>query len=92
MVISSGVASERDTERVTELPPRGATYAVPRAQLGLLRRGERLVARVGCRVLEADAPVSRETVSHAGSVATSLTVVALSRRPDKLRLGVPCNG
>ena len=83
-----------DTDRVTELLTEGcATYAVPGAQLGLLRGGERLVACAGNRTVDADAPVTHETAFHAGSIAKSLTalVVVDAAHRGELELDVPCS-
>ena len=67
-------------------------YAVPGAQLGLLRGSERLVVCAGTRDLRDDVPVNDATAFHAGSIAKALTglvVLDAARRGD-LALDEPC--
>jgi CubicO group peptidase (beta-lactamase class C family) len=68
-------------------------YAVPGAQLGLLRGDERMVVCAGIRGLQDDRPVVPETAFHAGSLAkavTGLVILDAARRGD-LDLDLPCS-
>lgn len=67
-------------------------YAVPGAQVGLLRGADRSVLCHGTRELLERAPVVPETPFHAGSLAKSLTalVVAEAARRGEIDLDRPC--
>jgi CubicO group peptidase (beta-lactamase class C family) len=69
-----------------------AKYAVPGAQLGLLRGAERVVVNAGVRNRRDNRPVVESTTFHAGSIAKALTglVILDAARNGALDLGAPC--
>ena len=71
-------------------------YAVPGAQLGLLRGAERLVASAGIRDLRDNLPVVDATAFHAGSIAKALTGLvildAARQRGTRARCPLRCAG
>jgi CubicO group peptidase (beta-lactamase class C family) len=70
-----------------------ATYAVPGAQVGLLRGGERLVVCCGSSDREGRHPIDATTPFHAGSLAKSLAalVVLDAARRGEVDLDGPCD-
>ena len=76
-----------------ELAELAAVHAVPGAQVGLLRGGERLVVCAGTHGVDDPRPVGPDSLFHAGSVAkalAALTVLDAGRR-GLLDLDAPCS-
>ena len=69
-------------------------YAVPEAQLGLLRGKERTVVCAGSVAVDSADPVVARTAFRAGSLAKSLTglLVLDAASRGELSLDVPCSG
>ena len=82
-----------DSSVVRPLLERGiAKYAVPGAQVGLLRGAERVVVSAGVCDQRDNRPVVDRTAFHAGSIAKALTglVVQDAARNGDLDLDAPC--